>query len=188
MKEAIAMRGGPGGGPRVRGGELVRGTLVAGTAGGAAGVVLEVLSLLVLGKAGAGFVYLAGFTVLMVVVPAVMLLLPEPTRWALARQVFALGPVLAAGVVLVALPPLVFFWLQFAAAPDAGLRGLVGETLLALHFGITFGLPIAAVYWWCLGRRDFARRAGPVLAAGVLGVTLAWHMLFWSLLFGAFLA
>jgi hypothetical protein len=188
MKEAIAMRGAPGGGPRVKGGELARGALVAGTAGGAAGVALELLSLLVLDKAGAGFVYVSGLAVLLVVVPAVMLLLPELTRWALARQVFALGPVLAAGVVLVALPPLVFFWLQVAVAPEAGLRRLVGETLLALHFGITFGLPIAAVYWWWLGRREFSRKAGPELAAGVLAVTLAWHLLFWSLLFGAFLA
>jgi hypothetical protein len=188
MNRAIAMRGAPGGGPRVRGGELVRGALVAGIAGGAAGVALELLSLMLLGKAGAGVVYVAGVVVLLVVVPAVMLLLPELTRWALARQAFALGPVLAAGVALVALPPLVFFWLQSAAAPESGLRGLVGEALLALHFGITFGLPIAAIYWWWLGRRDFARRAGPALAAGVLAVTLAWHLLFWSLLFGAFLA
>ncbi len=182
------MRGATGGGPRVRAGEPARGALVAGIAGGAAGIALELVSILLFERAGVGFVHLAGLLVLILVVPAVMLLVPELTRWAPARQVFALGPVLAAGVVLVALPPLVFFWLQFAVAPEAGLRGLVGATMLALHFGITFGLPIAAVYWWWLGRRDFARRVGPVLAAGILGVTLAWELMLWPLMFRAFLA
>jgi hypothetical protein len=188
MERGGSIRGATGGGPRVKGAELARGALVAGLAGAAAGVVLELLSLMIFGRSGAGFVYLAGVAVLLMVVPAVMLLLPELTRWALAREVFAPGRVLAAGVVLVALPPLVFFWLELAFASEAGLRDWIAQTLLALHFGITFGLPIAAVYWWWLGRGDAARRAAPVLAAAVLGVTLGWQTLFWAVLFGRFLA
>ena len=188
MEDGIVIRGAPVGGPRVKGAELVRGALVAGLAGGVAGILLELLSLLILGKSGAGFVYLTGLAVLLLVVPAVMLLLPELTRWALARQVFGQWPVLAAGVVLVALPPLVFFWLGLGFAPEAALRDWIGNALLALHFGITFGLPIAAVYWWWLGRNGFARRAAPVLAAAVLGVMVCWQTLFWTVLFGLFLA